>query len=119
MTNRLKDVLVTSDEFARVFEEFTEHTDTDRWPVHHPDEAARNLRARVPVAETHSYRATCCVQVTADRVPTPQTTWHHLAEQPHVPGWAAVRARLEAEPVLPYYPNRQSCQNRTPRITVW
>merc|ERR1712232_1226531 len=41
MTNRMKGIHVSDPEFDKAFVEFTEHSCTDRWPINHPDPAAR------------------------------------------------------------------------------
>jgi len=42
MTNQLKGVHITDDRFAAAFADFTEHSESDRWPKDHPDPEARN-----------------------------------------------------------------------------
>merc|ERR1740121_456062 len=70
MTQRLRGVPVGHPDFAKAFAEFTEHSDTDRWPLSHPDEAARGQpKDGAFLISFSGYRTKCAAKVLGLRPP--------------------------------------------------
>jgi len=64
MTNLLRGVHIADERFATAFAEFTEHTENDRWPVEHPDAAARGQpKDGAFLINTSGYRLKCSVKL--------------------------------------------------------
>jgi len=64
MTNRLKGIHVSDERFAVAVREFTAHSDSDRWPEDHPDEAARGRpKDGAFLLSSSGYRVKCAAKL--------------------------------------------------------
>jgi len=70
MTERLRGIHVSHRDFAKAFQEFTEHSDTDRWPVNHPNKDARGQpKDGAFLISFSGYRAKCAAKILGLRPP--------------------------------------------------
>mmetsp|Transcript_33608 Transcript_33608/g.85110 ORF Transcript_33608/g.85110 Transcript_33608/m.85110 type:complete len:643 (+) Transcript_33608:56-1984(+) len=70
MTGRLRGIPVSHPDFARAFQEFTEHSATDRWPVNHPHSAARGQpKDGAFLISFSGYRKKCAAKILGLRPP--------------------------------------------------
>ena len=64
MTARLRGVHVSDARFSAAFGEFTEHSDSDRWPADHPDPEARGLPKDGGILlDAYGFRLKCSAKV--------------------------------------------------------
>jgi len=76
MTARLKGIHISDPRFQRAFQEFTEHSEDDRWPRDYPDFAARALpKDGAFVLHTSGYRLKCAAKVLGL---CPPRKWHSV-----------------------------------------
>lgn len=71
LTQRLKDVHVSTPEFRTIFREFTAHSDSDRWPAFHDDCDARGKpKDGAILLAASGFRAKCAAKILRIMAPT-------------------------------------------------
>jgi len=74
MTSRLRGVHVSDERFSKAFQEFTQHSETDRWPSDYPDADARNLpKDGAFLLDASGFRLKCAAKLLG--LPPPRS-WH-------------------------------------------